>query len=212
MTKVQAIKKLMEDNEGLASWSLIYEDIDKYYPKAKDSKEWKAGIRGVLYRDIDKTFKKLDDGLFSLINFEEEKYMATEVLSQTEKIAEIKTRIGQSFFRKSLLKETNICPFTGVSNPKLLVASHIKPWSKSDNIERLDIKNGFMFTPTYDLLFDKGYISFKDDKSLIISEALDKHTINSLDLIKNSIVKLLPINGREFYLEYHRDIVFKNAG
>ncbi|MEA3314936.1 MAG: HNH endonuclease [Campylobacterota bacterium] len=212
MTKVQAIKKLMEDNEGLASWSLIYQDIDKYYPKAKDSKEWKAGIRWVLYRDIDKTFKKLDDGLFSLINFEEEKYIAAELLSQTEKIAEIKTRIGQSFFRKSLLKETSTYPFTGVSNPKLLIASHIKPWSKSDNIERLDIKNGFMFTPTYDLLFDKGYISFKDDKSLIVSEALDKHTINSLNLIKNSIVKLLPINGREFYLEYHRDIVFKKAG
>ena len=69
MTKVEAIKKLMEDNEGVASWSLIYEDIEKYYPNAKKSKDWKAGIRGVLYRDIGKNFKKIDDGLFAIINF-----------------------------------------------------------------------------------------------------------------------------------------------
>jgi len=37
MTKVQAIKKLMEDNEGLASLSLIYKYIEEYYPNAKKS-------------------------------------------------------------------------------------------------------------------------------------------------------------------------------
>ena len=36
MTKVQAIKKLMEDNEGLASLSLIYK-YEEYYPNAKKS-------------------------------------------------------------------------------------------------------------------------------------------------------------------------------
>ena len=167
MTKVQAIKKLMEDNNGIASWSLIYKNIEQYYPNAKQSKEWKAGIRGVLYRDIGKTFKKLDDGLFALLNFNEKEYIEDEIIQITEKTSTIKTRIGQSFFRKSLLDDLKVCPFTNINNPKLLIASHIKPWARSNN------KNGFLFTPTYDLLFDKGYISFKDNKSLIISEVLD---------------------------------------
>lgn len=212
MTKVKAIKRLMEDNDGLASWSLIYENIDKYYPNAKKSKEWRAGIRGVLYRDIDKTFKKLDDGLFSLLNFQEEEYIKNDTLQITEKISEIRTRIGQSFFRKSLLENLNKCPFTNINNPKLLIASHIKPWSKSTNIERLDVKNGFIFTPTFDLLFDKGYISFKNDKSLIISEVLDANTIKRLNLRNKKIIGTLPINGRMQYLEYHRDIVLKRVG
>ncbi len=211
MTKVQAIKKLMEDNEGLASWSLIYDNIDKYYPKAKKSKEWKAGIRGVLYRDIGKTFKKIDDGLFSLLNFQEDEYIKNDILQTTEKISEIKIRIGQSFFRRSLLNSLKKCPFSNIDNPELLIASHIKPWAKSDYIERLDIKNGFIFTPTFDLLFDKGYISFNNNKSLIISEVLDINTITRLNLQKNQIISRLPINGRIEYLEYHRDIILKRV-
>jgi hypothetical protein len=34
MTKVEAIKKLMLDNGGLASWQYIYKYIDQYYPSA----------------------------------------------------------------------------------------------------------------------------------------------------------------------------------
>jgi hypothetical protein len=211
MTKVEAIKKLMEDNEGLASWSLIYSKIETYYPNAKKSKEWKAGIRGVLYRDINKTFKKLDDGLFALLEFEEKQYISDSLMQSTERISKIKTRIGQNFFRKSLLKDLKICPFTSISNKNLLIASHIKPWSDSDNIERLDVKNGFMFTPTYDLLFDNGYISFKNNKSLIISEILDKKTIRSLNLIANSEITFLQTDGRELYLEYHRDCILKKV-
>ena len=115
MTKVQAIKKLMEDNNGIASWSLIYKNIEQYYPNAKQSKEWKAGIRGVLYRDIGKTFKKLDDGLFALLNFNEKEYIEDEIIQITEKTSTIKTRIGQSFFRKSLLDDLKVCPFRHVS-------------------------------------------------------------------------------------------------
>jgi len=214
MTKVQAIKKLMEDNEGLASLSLIYEYIEEYYPNAKKSKHWEAGLRGVLYREINnnKTFKKIDNALFSLVNFKEEEYLKDEIILSTERIVEIKSRIGQSFFRKSLLKSIKKCPFTNISNKSLLIASHIKPWANSDDNERLDMNNGFLFTPTYDILFDKGYISFKNDKSLIISASLDKNTIKALNLIENDRIKLLPIENRELYLEYHRDIILKKVG
>jgi len=61
MTKVEAIKNLIEDNGGVASWQYIYDNIEKYYPAAKASEEWQAGIRGVLYREIknNKTFTRI---------------------------------------------------------------------------------------------------------------------------------------------------------
>ena len=75
MTKVEAIKKVLEDNGGAASWKTIYDNIEKYYPTAKQSGEWEAGIRGVLYREIrgNKNFKKIGLAIFALKDYTEEK-------------------------------------------------------------------------------------------------------------------------------------------
>ncbi len=75
MTKIQAIKKILEDNNGVATWGIIYNNIEKYYPDIKNTKEWQAGIRGVLYRDINNktNFKQIGLGLFSFIDFKEDK-------------------------------------------------------------------------------------------------------------------------------------------
>lgn len=75
MTKVDAIKALMKDNGGVASWKYIYDNIERYYPAAKSSPEWKAGIRGVLYREIKnkESFKKVGFGIFALEEYQEEK-------------------------------------------------------------------------------------------------------------------------------------------
>ena len=61
MTKVEAIKRVMEDNGGTISLSELYKRITKYYPNATQAKDWTAGIRGVLYREIrnNRTFKKI---------------------------------------------------------------------------------------------------------------------------------------------------------
>lgn len=78
MTKVEAIKKLMQDNGGVASWKYIYDNIEKYYPAAKVSQEWQAGIRGVLYRELknNRNFKQIGFGTFSLHEYEQEKQIA----------------------------------------------------------------------------------------------------------------------------------------
>ena len=64
----------MEDNNGTASWDIIYNNIEKYYPTAKCSVEWEAGIRGVLYREIraNKNFKKIGLSVFALRDYVEE--------------------------------------------------------------------------------------------------------------------------------------------
>ena len=71
MTKVDAIEKVMMDNGGTASWNVIYENITKYYPTAKDSAKWQEGIRGVLYRELSKSrrFKKIGFGLFAVDDY-----------------------------------------------------------------------------------------------------------------------------------------------
>lgn len=74
MTKVEAIKKVIEDNSGVVTLSNIYDQIEKYYPNIKQSKEWEAGIRGVLYREIKnkKTFKRVGLSLYALQDYKED--------------------------------------------------------------------------------------------------------------------------------------------
>lgn len=74
MTKVEAIEKVMEGNGGVASLDIIYNNICKYYPAAKESKEWEAGIRGVLYREIrnNRRFKKIGLSIYALSDYKEE--------------------------------------------------------------------------------------------------------------------------------------------
>lgn len=74
MTKVEAIKKVLEDFKGVATWEQIYSNIEKYYPAAKVSRAWQEGIRGVLYREIKKGqyFKKIGLGIFALKDYKEE--------------------------------------------------------------------------------------------------------------------------------------------
>ncbi len=76
MTKVEAIAKVMEDNDGTASLDIIYRNICKYYPSAQDSKDWEAGLRGVLYREIKngKTFKKIGLSIYALADYKEEPF------------------------------------------------------------------------------------------------------------------------------------------
>lgn len=74
LTKISALKNLMIDNSGKATWEEIYKNIENYYPKAKAMKDWQAGLRGVLYREIrkNKNFKQIGLGIFALLDYKEE--------------------------------------------------------------------------------------------------------------------------------------------
>ena len=122
----------------------------------------------------------------------------------------VNARIGQGKYRNDVLNQCPKCPITLVEDCKFLRASHIKPWKDSDNREKIDPKNGFMFTPTIDLLFNDGYISFTDDKKMLVSSWLSEDICKKLDIVPNVKYKELPTVGREFYLEYHREKIFKN--
>src|SRR5262249_49488332 len=52
-------------------------------------------------------------------------------------------RIGQDVFRSALMDYWNgRCPLTGITDPALLRASHIVPWSDCNDEQRLDVHNG----------------------------------------------------------------------
>ncbi|MCR2101108.1 hypothetical protein [Campylobacter upsaliensis] len=73
MTKIEAIESVLRENGGSANLNVIYNKIQKFYPKAKESKEWEAGIRGVLYRELRKgsRFKKIGLSIYALKDYEE---------------------------------------------------------------------------------------------------------------------------------------------
>lgn len=132
-----------------------------------------------------------------------------ENITTSERESIIKSRIGQGKYREKLLEECPYCPITMVNDERLLIASHIKPWVKSNNEEKVDPKNGFMFTPTYDKLFDRGFISFEDDGTMLVSPWLSPMNQKRLDVFNGKKIKTLPTKGRENYLLYHRENVFK---
>lgn len=208
MTKVDAIKKVLEDNNGVAIWNIIYNQIEKYYAEIKRQKDWKAGVRGVLYRDLGKNFKMLDEGVVALIDYDENNLVLKEDIGETSKSTQTKIRIGQEKFRKNLFKYLELCPITGINDKRILLASHIKPWAVSTNVERLDIYNGFIFSPTIDKLFDKGLITFENNKELIASPTLSKINIENIGVVAGRKYYKLPIENRLNYLQFHRENIF----
>ena len=132
-------------------------------------------------------------------------------INEEDKKSAIKARKGQGKYREGVLRICPFCPITIISDDRLLIASHIKPWAKCDTTqEKMDSNNGFMLTPTYDFLFDRGYISFNEDKTIIISPWLSKMTLSKLNISPGKKYPLLPIEGSEAYLDYHRANIFKN--
>ena len=132
-----------------------------------------------------------------IIKEEEENIKTSSEIDETEKLNLVVSRIGQGQFGKKLLEDSsvNFCPFTLINRQDLLIASHIKPWSVSNNTERLDKNNGLLLTPTFDKLFDKGFISFDENKKLVISNYLDRDSIDKLNL-KEVVIDNLPFQNR----------------
>ena len=124
-------------------------------------------------------------------------------ISSTVKESLIMSRLGQGAFRRSLFDFWNGCAVTGYQTPKMLVASHIKPWRNSENSERLDPYNGLLLIPNLDKAFDKGFISFKRSGEIILSGLLQEPQKLGI----NDQMKIKVSNDHFTYLEYHRDMV-----
>jgi len=130
-------------------------------------------------------------------------------IDTTEKQELVLARRGQGKFRRNLEQIEDCCRLTGVRDRRFLRASHIKPWRLCEtNHERLDGYNGLLLTPTFDHLFDKGYISFSDDGAILIPDRLPNEVRCSLGLAAQSVNAKTFTEAHEKYLAFHRKGVF----
>lgn len=121
-----------------------------------------------------------------------------------------KARQGQGVYREKLLAECPFCPITMISDERLLIASHIKPWAVANDKERLDHKNGFMLSPLFDKLFDKGFMTFTDDRKVVLSNWISPANKKRLGVTDGQFIQQLPLDEeRKAYLNFHRCSVFK---
>ncbi|WP_194756654.1 HNH endonuclease [Aliidiomarina indica] len=128
-----------------------------------------------------------------------------ESLEVTQKSMLIQARRGQGKFRERLIQQWQRCAVTGYDNISLLLASHIKPWSKAENEERLDPFNGLLLIPNLDKAFDLNYVSFTDKGRILIAEQLGEY--ETLGIHKEMSV-LLHARHQD-YMAYHREVYFK---
>ncbi len=127
----------------------------------------------------------------------------------------VHTRINQSFFRSAVLTSYNFqCCITGLNQPDLLIAGHIKPWSV-DNKNRLNPRNGLSLNGLHDKAFELGYITITPNYRIKISPILLKR--QSEESVETLFVKY---DGKEIilpsrflpdpeFLEYHNNERFK---
>lgn len=142
---------------------------------------------------------------------------AQEVGFQMEglsKMAEVKIRVNQAFFRRMIMASyNNTCCITGINNKELLVAGHIKPWS-IDKKNRLNPRNGIAINALHDRAFENGLMTISPEYKIKISSVLskkqDNKSINNYFLIYNEKKIITPsrfLPSKEF-LEYHNQEKF----
>jgi predicted restriction endonuclease len=139
----------------------------------------------------------------------------TPPLGPTDATASVRVRRGQQFFRQTVLNSYGVrCCISGINLPRLLVASHIKPWRDFPN-ERLNPRNGLCLSSLHDAAFDAGLITLDSRLQVLLSTRL-KSFFPQPTLERNFV----PFEGKSIrlpeklaepsneFLSYHRRKIF----
>lgn len=118
-------------------------------------------------------------------------------------------REGQVKYREAILKKYPYCVVTGVTDPDLLIACHIKNHARCNPEEKYDEWNGLSMTPTIHTLFDIGYLSFNEKGEMILSGFLRNMDRKRLHL--DGIIRI-PLNPKSLpYLQWHNEHTFRKV-
>lgn len=127
--------------------------------------------------------------------------------NKTERKGLVNSRVGQGYYRNLVIEKwEGKCALTGFDNTKLLIASHILPWSKSDDKQKLDPDNGILLSPNADALFDKHLITFNSEDGKLVSNISDLE-LERLGLSSDMSIKVT--EGMKKYLEQHNEEFIK---
>lgn len=158
-----------------------------------------------MYRSaLEKYASFLQEGFQQDIEADISEVLDDSSIPATEKLELVKARIGQGKFRQKLMQHWDGCAVTQYRELRMLVASHIKPWSASSNEERLDPYNGLLLIPNLDRAFDRGLVSFDSDGAVLISPLLPHP--EKLGINTGMSVELHALHRG--YMDYHRSHVF----
>jgi putative restriction endonuclease len=167
-------------------------------------------VNAVANEPLSELVAPIDDGIEAWERKIEDKEVSSANIPETEKLALVSARRGQGLFKERVMGIERRCRITGVENPAHLIASHCKPWRYSSNAERLDGENGLLLTPSVDHLFDRGFISFEDGGTLIISPVAHKPSLSRMGIATEGVVNVGKFSlGQRAFLDYHRTSVLK---
>ncbi|AOY97685.1 hypothetical protein BKK79_37815 (plasmid) [Cupriavidus sp. USMAA2-4] len=130
---------------------------------------------------------------------------ARRTLDGTTRTRLIDARLGQGQFRQDVEAAWHHrCAVTEIGARAVLRASHIQPWARSNDTQRLDPHNGLLLCANLDALFDRGLISFADDGTLLIHARLRGEPVEELGLEELTGLVRTPSFRQQQYLAIHR--------
>lgn len=132
----------------------------------------------------------------------------------TEAKQTVKVRLGQRFFRSTILSNYNTrCCICELPIESLLIASHIIPW-KVDTENRLNPQNGMSLCAIHDKAFDRGILTLDEKYQILLGsdllhlfedEAIERFFIHYQYKTIHMPEKFAP---KKDFLEYHRNHIF----
>lgn len=203
--------RFVNDNFSIIDETLSREKIENLCTKIKETKHQRqiyrtnndvSNIKSALnkyclFNDSNPAYSQTTCDLSKITNHE----------INTSQKSEIETRIGHGKYRKELIKLWGMCSVTKYLRIDFLLASHIKPWKDSSNVERIDPYNGLLLIPNIDKLFGSGYTTFDDEGKIIISTLLAN--VDKISMGVSDEMKLYKVFERlKPYLCYHRKNIF----
>lgn len=101
---------------------------------------------------------------------------ATTLPLGRERETVVRQRVNQQFFRAAVLcAYRHRCCITGITQPSLIEACHILPWSE-DVRNRTNPKNGLAMNPLFHKAFDDLLLTVTPDYTVIVSDKLTAST------------------------------------
>ena len=147
--------------------------------------------------------QELDKNTFENFEAENDDLIPEDFTGETRQVITTQ-RIKQHFFRRAILSSyRGRCCMSGLSESKLLIASHIVPWSK-DKANRLNPSNGLCLSAIHDRAFDKGLITLTEDFKILVSDIIKR----SKDVFIRVVI--LPLDGKliEMPEKFSPDVAF----
>lgn len=136
---------------------------------------------------------KGDDRAASIHELYEDEIHFADFTGQTRQ-ALVQQRVKQGFFRRAVLSSyRDRCCISGVSDKRLLVASHIVPWS-IDKANRLNPSNGLCLSAIHDKAFDSYLFTLSNDWRIVLAKSLKSTKDNFLREV------FWPIDNKEIEL------------